>query len=425
MLTSRLDCRGLDSEPPMNTQTPIAEIFSQGEEVVTGQIADTNAAWLARELIALGLDVTRHSAVGDRLDDLVALLREIEHRADCCLCTGGLGPTADDLTAEAVARAFGLGLVLDEIALTHIEAHFARLGAPMPVVNRKQALLPQGALRLDNHWGTAPGFALQRARCWFVFLPGVPSEMRAMFRNGVVPELRSRLRLRPRRLVTLRTVGVGESVLQERLAKIALPPAVTLGFRASSPEVQVKLLFPAGYDENALETAIQPVLQTLGDAVFCVEGLHGTGGDLPQIVGRMLQRQGSTLAVIETASGGLLASQCASEPWFLEASVFSENARLCKYFGVQPSELDDASSHATTVTDLAQRLRLRTGADYALAQLSIPTDQTMALHVALATPSVNCHQRRLLHGERKRQQAVAAAFSLDLLRRHLLGSSAR
>lgn len=404
----------------MNTPGPIAEIFSQGEEVVTGQIADTNAAWLSQELITLGFDVTRHTAVGDRVDALIGLLQEIAPRADCCLCTGGLGPTGDDLTADAVARAFGLGLALDELALAHIEKYFDRLGVVMPTVNRKQALLPQGSFRLDNHWGTAPGFAVQHQRCWFFFLPGIPLEMREMFRHAVIPELQSRFRLRPRRLITLRTFGAGESVLQERLSRIDLPPEVTTGFRATSPEVQVKLLFPAGYDDHQLEAIAQSASQALGEGVFCIEGLDEAAGGLPQIVGQMLHQHRLTLAVIETASGGLLASQCAGEPWFLEASVFPAADRLCRQFGLQPPELDDAATYTTTVAELARQLRLKTGADYALAQLSMPVDHAMAIHVSLATPSGNHHQRRLVHGEHKRQQAVAAAFSLDLLRRHLL-----
>jgi len=403
----------------MSPQNPTAEIFSQGEEVVTGQIADTNAPWLSQELVALGFDVTRHTAVGDRLDALVDLLLEIAHRADCCLCTGGLGPTADDLTVEAVGRAFGLELRLDETALKQIEAHFSRIGAAMPAVNRKQALLPQEALRLDNHWGTAPGFALQQGRCWFVFLPGVPFEMREMFRHWVSPDLQNRFRLRPRRLITLRTIGLGESALQEHLDAIALPPQITVGFRAAVPEVQVKLLFPAGCVEAEIEAAVQTARKALGEAVFCVDGLQDPGGDLAQIVGRILHRRKQTLAVLETASGGLLSSQCAGEPWFLEAAAFSENTRLCRHFGLHPPAPADAVELDETACKLAELQRRRTGADYALAQLFTPATDFSQVHIALATPSGASHRTHSIRGETKRRQAMAAAFCLDLLRRYL------
>ena len=138
---------------------PRAEIFSQGDEVVTGEIVDTNAAWLAEALTGMGFEIARHTAVGDRLDELIQLLREIAERADLCVCTGGLGPTCDDLTAEAVSRAFGRPLAMDSVALGQIEDWFRRMGRNMSAVNRKQALLPAGAVRLDNAWGTAPGSA--------------------------------------------------------------------------------------------------------------------------------------------------------------------------------------------------------------------------------------------------------------------------
>ncbi|NJD06573.1 MAG: competence/damage-inducible protein A, partial [Methylococcaceae bacterium] len=129
---------------------PKAEILSQGEELLHGDIADTNAAWLSQCLVRLGFDVVRHTAVGDRLDDLMNLLREIAGRSSLCLSTGGLGPTCDDLTAEAFAQAFGRPLKLDTVALAQIEHRYQRLGRAMPASNRRQALLPEGTERLDN-----------------------------------------------------------------------------------------------------------------------------------------------------------------------------------------------------------------------------------------------------------------------------------
>lgn len=405
----------------MNTQIPKAEIFSQGEEVVTGQIADTNASWLSQELIALGFDVNRHTAVGDRLESLVALLREIAARADCCLCTGGLGPTLDDLTAEAVARAFEVELGLDEIALENIRSFYTRMGQPMPAVNRKQALLPRGALRLDNRWGTAPGFALGQGRCRFFFMPGVPFEMRQMFRHRVAPELARNFQLQPRRLVTLRTVGIGESALQQRLAAIALPRGVSLGFRAASPEVQVKLLFPAGFAGTALSATLQMAAAAIGEAVFSVEGMGEPGGDLPEVVGRFLNQRRVTLALAETASGGLLASQCAGQPWFLEGAVFPDNDRLCQKFGLHAPAPGDQPSLASITAEAAERMRRQAGADYGLAQLGFPSPETSEVCFALATPSGTFHSIRRVRADHERKQAVCAALALDLLRRHLLG----
>ena len=149
----------------------IVEIFSQGEELVTGQTLDTNAGWLSARLVQMGFTVSRHTTVGDNLDDLVGLLKEVAGRADCCICSGGLGPTIDDLTAEAVAIAFNRPLIFDTVAYQQISEFFSNRDRPMSESNRKQALLPKGAERLDNDWGTAPGFALQQDQCWFAFVP--------------------------------------------------------------------------------------------------------------------------------------------------------------------------------------------------------------------------------------------------------------
>ena len=398
---------------------PIAEIFSQGEEVISGQVTDTNAAWLSQELTHCGFDVRRHTAVGDRLADLQAVLLDIASRSDCCICTGGLGPTQDDLTAEAVAAAFGLELRLDLSALEQIAARYARAGLPMPEVNRKQALLPTGALRLDNHWGTAPGFALKARGCWFAFLPGVPGEMRAMFKRWVVPELQQRFAPPQRTLLIFRCVGVGESVLQERLDRLDLPNEVIVGFRAALPEVHVKLLFPADFPPFDQDRLLAQVQAALGTEVFAVDGPDGAQGDLAAVVGRLLRQRDATIAAIETASGGQLASQCAGEPWFVQSLVVPDQARLCRLFDLEVPESGPACT--ATAENLAMRMRDRASAGYALAQLATSHNPAPLVHVALATPHGVFSATRSVVGDRQRSQSLAAAFSFDLLRRHLQG----
>jgi competence/damage-inducible protein CinA-like protein len=252
---------------------PKVEIFSQGEEIVTGQVADTNAAWLSQKLVAMGFHISRHTAVGDKMDDLVSLLNEIASRADCCLCTGGLGPTSDDLTAEAVAKAFDLPLQFDEVAFAQIQARFQAKNTIMSEVNRKQAMLPQNAIRIDNTVGTAPGFCLQYQQCWFVFLPGVPSEMQHLFSETVTADLKSRFSPIPSQLITIKTRGLGESQLQETLNQFTLPENVQLGFRAAMGEVHTKLLFPPHYSILNATALVTQVVEKIGDAVFAVEGL--------------------------------------------------------------------------------------------------------------------------------------------------------
>ena len=252
---------------------PTLEIFSQGEEIVTGQTVDTNAAWLSQQAVTCGFTVTRHTAVGDKLDDLIILLQDISQRADCCICTGGLGPTSDDLTAEAVALAFNLPLEFDGIAFEQITRFFAHRNRMMPESNRKQAMLPQGAERIDNEWGTAPGFSLHFGRCWFAFLPGVPTEMKHLFQEHILPKLSARFLLKPDQLITIKTLGLGESVIQERIKTIALPAEVQLGFRAGTDAVQTKLWFPSDYPKTAETALVAGFAEQLGDYVFAVDGL--------------------------------------------------------------------------------------------------------------------------------------------------------
>ncbi len=404
----------------------LAEIFSQGDEVVTGQIADTNAAWLAQRLRLLGFDIIRHSTVGDRREHLVDLLGEIASRADCCLCSGGLGPTIDDLTAEAVALAFQRRLLLDRDALREIEGYFARRGTPMPATNIKQAMLPQGSRRLDNLRGTAPGFALEHRRCFFAFMPGVPSEMKEMFTRQVEPTLIERFRPRPSRLITLRTVGLGESALQEKLKTLKLPDSVRLGFRASVPENEIKLLFPPSFSADEAAALADQAARLLGGAVFSIDGLGRPGGNLATVIGRLLLGRGATLAAAETASAGQLAWQCRGQPWLVQSLVTGDAARLWSLLDGERGALPHDPLQAAPL--LADRLRERSGAGYAVANLgAIPrgsADETDpgASHVtlSLAGPSGTTARRITVAGSTERRCSQVAAWSLDELRRALV-----
>ncbi len=398
----------------------IAEIFSQGEEVVTGQVVDSNAAWLSTRLTELGFSVMRHTAVGDRLDDLVVLVREIAGRADCCICTGGLGPTVDDLTAEAVSIAAGLPLVFDPEALRQIEDYYDKRQRIMPEANRKQAYLPRGAMRIDNPVGTAPGFALLVGRCWFAFLPGVPMEMKTLF-TDVERQLRQRFELRPSRLVILRSVGIGESAIQQALAAIPLPGRVQLGFRAAPDEVQTKLLFPADFPLADIRDLADRVRAAIGDSVFAIDGLDGeSGGDLLTVIDRTMPA-GSRLATLESASGGGLAAKCQTHAWLDESLVCRDTAQAGRQLGIS---IDDQALDAGALR-LAESLRAR-GADLALVQLYQGglddyrnRDTTIVLYNGLLTPAGWFCKQHTLGGPAASKQTQSAWLTLDLLRRYL------
>lgn len=402
------------------TQQPTVEIFSQGEEVITGQTVDSNAAWLSQRLVQMGFKVTRHTAVGDNLADLADLLKEIAARADCCICTGGLGPTSDDLTAEAVAQAFGLPLEFDPEAYRQIEQFFAARNRAMPEINRKQALLPQGSQRLDNAWGTAPGFALQAGRCRFAFAPGVPNEMRKMFEMHIAPILAANFSLRPSTLVTIRTVGIGESDIQQRIADVVIPGGVQLGFRAGMEDVQTKLLFPPGYPSEDMQALAAEVSERIGRAVFAVDFGDSQYSDLVAVVGALLQER--SLAVAETVSQGLIAAKCCGHSWLRESVYADTVERLCSKLGIDSRD----ASVPEIAHYLAQALLASSGADFALLQLYsgdaeelYDRDKSISLHHVLASTDGIKQGTLTLGGPLKRKQNQAALLALDFIRRCL------
>ena len=401
---------------------PTLEIFSQGEEIVTGQTVDTNAAWLSQEAIHCGFTVTRHTAVGDKLTDLINLLLDISERADCCICTGGLGPTSDDLTAEAVAQAFNRPLEFDAIAFEQIKAFFVRRNRVMPEVNRKQALLPQTAIRIDNAWGTAPGFSLKHQRCWFVFLPGVPSEMKPLFLDYVKPDLLTRFTLHPPQLVTLKTIGLGESAIQECIKGIHIPSDVQLGFRAGTEDVQTKLLFPFDYPSIALASLVSEFSQSLGDYVFAIDGLGEITDDLAFEVDKLMTVKNHTLAVVETVSHGLLAAKCVGYDWLVKASYEQGVIQSAQALG-SAVLLDTAKGLARDVQEKTRvtsvLVQLYSGGKEALRD----KDQSISVLSILLVGEVFYESTHSVVGSLNRKQNQAALLTLDLLRRYLQGKT--
>ncbi len=399
---------------------PRCEIFSQGEEIITGQTVDSNAAWLSQKLIAAGFELTRHTAVGDHLNALTKLLVEISERADCCICTGGLGPTGDDLTTEAVSKAFDAPLEFDERAMEQVESIFKLWNRPMPKVNRKQAYFPKGAVRLDNRWGTAPGFAIAHNGCQFYFLPGVPSEMKKMFQASIFPDLQERFSLAPLKRLSFRTFGLGESAIQERIEAIHFPEEITISFRAGLPEVELKLWFPAGFDQQEIEAVSRQVSKALGSQLVSVEDGFGGPKGIVQVIDELLTESGQNIALLETVSSGLLASWCVGRPWLQESSIAPNEALLGRDFGLS------GVGGAEEAVLLAKAVRERSGADYGLVQIwnfdqEILTEKrsSMELISALSTDEGEFHHITQVGGSLDRKQNIAAASLLNLLRFYL------
>ena len=284
------------------------EMLSTGDEVLHGQIIDTNAAWLADFFFNQGLPLTRRNTVGDDLDALVAILRERSEQADVLIVNGGLGPTSDDLSALAAATAKGEGLILHPEWLETMTRFFAERGRPMAESNRKQAEIPASAEMINNPVGTACGFAIQLNRCLMFFTPGVPSEFKVMVEQEILPRLRQRFTLPdPPVCLRLTTFGRSESELAQSLNPLTLPPGVVMGYRSSMPIIELKLTGPANQRDAML--ALWPEVRKVAGDSLIFEGTEG----LPAQIARCLQERQLSLTLSEQFTGGLLALQSKSK----------------------------------------------------------------------------------------------------------------
>ena len=376
------------------------EMLSTGDEVLHGQIVDTNAAWLADFFFNQGLPLTRRNTVGDNLDALVAILRERSEQADVLIVNGGLGPTSDDLSALAAATAKGEGLILHPEWLETMTRFFAERGRPMAESNRKQAEIPASAEMINNPVGTACGFAIQLNRCLMFFTPGVPSEFKVMVEQEILPRLRQRFTL-PDQPVCLRmtTFGRSESELAQSLNPLTLPPGVVMGYRSSMPIIELKLTGPANQRDAML--ALWPEVRKVAGDSLIFEGTEG----LPAQIARCLQERQLSLTLSEQFTSGLLALQLSRAGAPLLASE------------VVPAQEETLAQAARW----AAERRINHFAGLALAVSGQENDH---LNVALATPDGTFALRVKFSATRHSlavRQEVCAMMALNMLRRWLNG----
>lgn len=376
------------------------EMLSTGDEVLHGQIIDTNAAWLADFFFNQGLPLTRRNTVGDDLDALVAILRERSEQADVLIVNGGLGPTSDDLSALAAATAKGEGLILHPEWLETMTRFFAERGRPMAESNRKQAEIPASAEVINNPVGTACGFAIQLNRCLMFFTPGVPSEFKVMVEQEILPRLRQRFTLPdPPVCLRLTTFGRSESELAQSLNPLTLPPGVVMGYRSSMPIIELKLTGPANQRDAML--ALWPEVRKVAGDSLIFEGTEG----LPAQIARCLQERQLSLTLSEQFTSGLLALQLSRAGAPLLASE------------VVPAQEETLAQAARW----AAERRINHFAGLALAVSGQENDH---LNVALATPDGTFALRVKFSATRHSlavRQEVCAMMALNMLRRWLNG----
>lgn len=376
------------------------EMLSTGDEVLHGQIVDTNAAWLADFFFNQGLPLTRRNTVGDDLDSLVTVLRERSEQADVLIVNGGLGPTSDDLSALAAATAKGEGLILHEAWLETMTRFFAERGRPMAASNRKQAEIPASAEMINNPVGTACGFAVQLNRCLMFFTPGVPSEFKVMVEQEILPRLRERFPLSaPLLCLRLTTFGRSESDLAQSLDPLELPPGVVMGYRSSMPIIELKLTGPAEQREAML--AIWPEVKKVAGESMIFEGTEG----LPAQIARCLQERQLSLTLSEQFTGGLLALQLSRA----NAPLLASEVVPCQEESLAQSARWAAERRVNHFAGLALAVSGQE-ADHLNFVLSTP-EGTHALRVKFSATRYSLAVR----------QEVCAMMALNMLRRWLNG----
>ena len=376
------------------------EMLSTGDEVLHGQIIDTNAAWLADMLFQQGLPMTSRATVGDSLASLVEALTERSRVADVLIVNGGLGPTSDDLSAQAAATACGVELELQPAWLEKIAAFFASRGRPMAPSNRKQAEIPAGSELIDNPVGTACGFAVTLNDCWIFFTPGVPSEFKVMVEQQILPRLKARFALpSPPLCLRLTTFGRGESDLAAELEPLALPEGAVMGYRSSAPIIEIKLTGPA-QQKLAMEQVWQQIRLQLAECTL----FEGTQG-LPTLLAQQLNERQLTLTVSEQFSAGLLQWQLA-----------------CGEVACRAGEVLPAGKE--TLEQLVARAQEKAKSQQAALALCIGSLQAEELGFALYTPEGAFGQRVKFNNQRhtlKTRQELVTMMAMNMLRRWLHG----
>lgn len=372
---------------------PVIELVSTGDEVLTGLITDTNAGWLSQLLLEQGWQVRRRFTVGDDKADLVELFEQRSHHADLVIVNGGLGPTSDDISAEAMANAAGVPLELNQHWLDVMQQKYASRNREMPKSNSKQAMLPQGAELVDNPVGTACGFAVKLNRATFFFTPGVPSELKKMMTDEILPRMRRQLgqngHSQVRRFFLF---GLSESGLSDKLDSLTWPTGVTLGYRANLPTIELKLIIETD-NADIIAAAETQLLAQVGTHLVARDEMNFAASMGPLLLNK-------DLMIFEDASGGRLTDTISTITREFEGH----------YLAGLPDEAQDLAQWLQTS---ARPMTLAIGAQG-------PQGVPVALKTAQGcqVQTLQMHFRDPLS-----QRRLLAFAALDMLRRHLAGET--
>jgi nicotinamide-nucleotide amidase len=397
-----------------------AETISIGTELLLGEITDTNAVWIAEQLAQVGVDLYFRTTVGDNVGRIVDAIRHALTRADVIITTGGLGPTVDDMTREAVARATSRDLILDENLLSQIRDRFSRWGTPMSENNVRQAYIPRGATPVENPVGTAPCFIVETsdpagsASHYVISLPGVPREMKYLMETRVLPWLREKTG--DERIIlskTLKTCAIGESLVDARITDLEASTNPTVGLLAHPAQTDVRVTAKAKTRAEAEEMIREMetrVRERLGDWIY------GEGDEtVDEVVARLLAARNWRIAIAESNTAGKIAERLRARP---------EGTRILKTAMLLDSVTEASEKNAATV---AEQFRSVSGADVALAVLGTTnsgqdmySEDTGKSAIGVATAGETVARGYSIGGIGEQAQTWVIIRALDLVRRAAL-----
>jgi nicotinamide-nucleotide amidase len=353
-----------------------AELLTIGDEILYGQIVDTNSQWMSVELDKVGIKVIRKTTVGDQETEILTAFAEAEKRADIVLITGGLGPTSDDLTKPLLAKYFDCDLVMHQEALAEITAFFKSRGREMTELNRQQAALPSCCTKITNPIGTAPGMWFERHGKVFMSMPGVPHEMKKMMTERVIPKLKEKFKTPVICHKVIRTIDIGESFLADKIVvwEKSLPPHIKLAYLPSLGEVKLRL---TGFGSSTAD--LQKEIDEVSDALMPLAGeyVYGYGDEPIEVaIGKMLRERKVTLSIAESCTGGYLSHLITSVPgcsdYFLGTMIPYAYEVKMRQLGVKPEVLEKHGAVSEpTIVEMANIVRAKFNTDIGVATSGI------------------------------------------------------
>jgi nicotinamide-nucleotide amidase len=407
-----------------------AEIISIGNELLSGITVNTNSSWIAQQLTRIGIMVCWVTTIGDKKEHIEYALTIATSRADIILCTGGLGPTPDDITKNSICKFFQTRLVLHQPTLDTITQIFKRRKIKMPGVNRSQAMVPARARIIPNKLGTAPGLVFMESNKLYSFMPGVPKEMKRMIEQEILPIIKNKYKLTPQRTYLLRTTGMAESMLYEKLDPVFRKfPDIEVAYlpKFSGVDIRLKCDPEARSAESRLEILISKCKEIIGSYIYTEKG-----EELQEIIGMLLKKDSLTLAVAESFTGGLIADRITDIPgsstYFLGSVVTYSNKSKRHLLHVNEKTIEKYGAVSKqAVEEMAHGVQKLFGCDCAIASTGIagPTGATDTKSVGLCFLAALYHDKIITKQfnfgtDRRINKERGAVAGLELLRKLLL-----